>query len=384
MTDQVSFVDASVKHPPAEQDARAKLLQDCSTGLFKIVTDTSISGPGTGWMGPDGRIVTSLGAIMNANELYAERDGKRYKLGKSIKIDDINNLAVLEFVDKVPDVPRFALATKPPRIGESVSSPSIAHGNAVVKAGTISGIMEQSRYRRANGGPLKLELDADPAVLEDAMTFSRRPLLESTVCHFGNFAGAPLVSNGEVLGILTMTNGTSSYAIPAEKISRLLDLHEQDGKFKIETGYENGFQMFWNNLQRCPESAASDLVRVGHGAWAVVGMATKVKQARIAGAGLAGLYCGMITYEDYCGFAGQTNERDRNKFAMSLASDAVTTGGVALFVAGLRCSPLRSAGLGIAVAGMVGRLACELVPNHFVIKEFSRKDGSSRPPFAKY
>ncbi len=369
----------------APPDASEKLAEELNKSIFKIVTDTSLSGPGTGWRAPDGRIVTDFDAIKGASEIFAEQDGKRYKIGKTIKIDDINNLAVLDFVDKPPDTPCLSLRKAVPVPGEKIFAPRYNRGTFEVEHGSFTRAILQSEYRSAGGWPLSRETQFDSRELGDALDFAKRPLYESTVwlCVHGN--GGPILSaDNQVLGSLTMSNGKHSYAVPRQKIDELLAQKEGDEKFKIQTGYENGFQKYWNNLSRCPQSAIWDTANVGHGALAIAAMKYGPREAKIAGSALLGVFSAMRLFEDYSAYSGQTNNLDRKKFGLALVADTATTAGLGLFAAGLRYTPLRAVGLGLAVAGMAGRLATEIVPNHFVIQDIKRTDGDPRPPFSRF
>jgi hypothetical protein len=63
-------------------------------------------------------------AIAECGEIFAVQNGKRYRIGKDMRIDDINDIAVLSFVDAPPKTSTGLATGKTHLLGDRVQSVS--------------------------------------------------------------------------------------------------------------------------------------------------------------------------------------------------------------------------------------------------------------------
>lgn len=115
-----------------------KLLAESAGSIYKVRADHAT---GTGWVGPDGRLVTNYHVIMGKREITAEdNQGRVYRLGKDVAIDDVNDLAALGFVDGPPKGAKpLQIDTAPPKVGDQATLLSHRFGHSLeLSQGTFS------------------------------------------------------------------------------------------------------------------------------------------------------------------------------------------------------------------------------------------------------
>lgn len=346
--------------------------------IFRIHTEDGIA---TGFRAPDGRLVTSFSAIRGSREIIAEQNGKRYRVGKSVQVDDINDLVVLEPADKLP-LPQHPLPLSTRRVedGERVVSAGIPSREFYAHEGVVTRQIKQEDYRNYFGSQPKLSLPPSERHLSDALHFSKRPLLELSYDMSSSMYGGPLISEKrDVVGVTLTGNYSNAYAIPVDKLRQLLEQKPQDSKFVVSTGYENGLQTYLSNWSNAPHVAlqkstiplisgigfAAAAAKTGPGAYIWLGGAMGYRMAT-----------------DLKGYLSSTNDLDATYHAAGMISDGGAMFGTALMAASHYVPRLRPIGLITTGLGLAARLGCELVPNRLVIQSIKRRDGDDRKPFA--
>ncbi len=358
-------------------DGSRKLAEEYSSHIFQIETDR---GGGTGFRSPDGKIVTSLHVISGNSEIFAAIDGKRYRVGKNVQIDDINDLAVMEFVDSPPSTNKPLSLAKAPPVAEQPITAVGRPGKELVQSGVeFKREIKQEDYRSLFGRHPAVSVATSTKELSDALLFANRPLLElSKDVSYGMSGGPVIANNGEVVGVTVLGNWSNAYAIPVEKVIELLGRKPEESKFVVTSGYENGLQKYVRDWERAPGIAAETTVV---GAGTVLGLAAVASRMGPPSLMMLAPGVGYRTMTDLSGFHGSTNNLDRTYYAAALAADAFSVGGTALCAASYFSPRLRPIGIAMTTAGLAGRLGCELLPNHFVIQRIQRRDGDPRKPF---
>lgn len=355
--------------------------------IFSIVSQR---GSGSGFRAPDGRIVTNLQLVEGGGEVFAVQNGKRYKLGKNVAIDDVNGLAVLGFVDvQPPGTSGLPLASRRLEASVPISIVGYHERKATQVFGEFTKLIPQEDYRGYFGAQ-QITSQVSIKQLSDAVEYAKRPLLEVRF-RSGTFAplGAAIVSKGEVQGIMTdLSNWSGSYAIPVEKIATLVEQKPENSKFVQAGQYESGLQKYVSDLTRAPGTALQDSFLPGAALAGFVGM-RRLPIGPPANAytgfgrvGLLGASTALIGSRDLHGFLSSTNVLDTGYFGSALAADGVSLSGAAIWARSLSHPKLRPLALGVTALGLTGRLGCELIPNKYVLQAPVRTDGDSRKPFS--
>lgn len=364
------------------------LSEQYSQHLFTI---TSQSGSGTGFRVPDGRVVTNLQLIEGGGEVFASQNGKRYRLGTSVAIDDINELAVLGFVDaRPPGNGGLPLASTPMEAPLPVSLMGYREGKPTHVFGEFTKPVRQEDYRGFFRG-LQITSPVIVSHLSDALEYAKRPLLEVRFPSEDTFGmlGAPILSKGEVQGAKTDLRGWSgTYAIPAEKISTLLQVKPEESKFVMSGHYECGLQKYVTDLTRAPGTALCDSVVPAAALAGYTGIRrlppgpTANVFTGVGRVGLLGASTALIGSKDLHGFFTSTNALDTGYFGSALAADGVSLSGAAMWARSLSHPKLRPLAVGVTTLGLTARLGCELIPNKYVLQPPVRTDGDPRKPFS--
>ncbi len=349
------------------------LLDDYTDEIFKIKT---LFGSGTAIRSPDGRLVTSYSLIKDSSEIIAEQNGKRYRVGKNMKVDDINDLVVLDFVDAPPRSKKpIVLSGRSLDVGENVSILSKE------ELGTRSIHATFGRKIKQENCPIKSEsasFEFTPENLQDTNQFANRSLLQLETSQETGQCGDPVYRKGELLGIVTQVDGKKSFAIPAEAVKNLLD--QSPSKFLVTTGYESGVGKTLRDLRRSPLEGGASMLGALPMLLSHAGMTSSLRHASfiVIPTGLLTLARARDEYQD---FKGSTNLRDSIYYGSALTFDSINLAGLSLFEVSLFAPRLRPLSIGIATVGMVGRFGCEFIPNRYVVKDITRSDGDKRPPF---
>jgi hypothetical protein len=376
-------IASSPRSAAESPDLRVDLIGE----IFTIRTE---SATGTGFRGPDGRIVTSFHLINGAREVVAEQDGRQYRLGRNVRIDDINDIAVLGFVDEPPPGSRrLPLATRV-KPGESVvsflSTPAETV-NEILRSLSASNL-EELNTSVTRVGPQeevlpgrRRSLSLDSRTLRDALAHAQRPLIELENAPSSSRLGAPLLSeSGEVLGLLALKHRGQAYAIPSDQLPALLEQKEGEEKFQITSGAESGIGKWWRDWGRDPSHSLKGTLGPLATALTFAMYAGGAKYTRFAALPLA-LANGLRTFDDFKGFQGTTNDEDIRYYGTAVGAQGYLWSGIAIGAVFAKTPQLRQLGLAVTALGLIQRLGAEIFPNRYVIKGVERSDGDQRPPF---
>lgn len=348
-----------------------KLREDASHGVFRLTTDDRRSG--SGWLSPDGRIVTDYHVLEGAKEIKLEYQGKSYNLGKTVAVDEKNDLAVLDFeTEKPADAKNLTLADRPPSNQETLyafsfkanDSAEIAkslqfhRGNLEMRASGRDGLVdswgEDGVDRR-----LRQEKDqAKPSYLSATAAVNKSFDYAWIGTGHGS-SGAPVFnSDGQVSSVVDWGSSAFPRRNLTTPVSYVQDLLKQQ---PVNTScYRSGMEALVKDRD------TFDLAQAG----VATGIGGMVANSIRQGIGLkasypaAALIIANNTSQDYESFMRSTSSRDKIKNGAALAFDSTMAAGlVAKVVAGR--SPI---GLGLLAAGAVGRVAAEFFPNRLAIK----------------
>lgn len=375
------------------EEGRSKLSEQYAEHVFRIETD---KGTACGFRTPDGRIVTTANVIGEGTRITAEQNGKRYPLGQSILIDDINNIAVLEFAEapKLSATP-LHIATTPLAPGQQLGVIDCSPGQPPrTLRSTLEGQIRQDEFRYKNGQTPRIELSMTTSDIKDLVAFSTRPILKLRSDGFAA-PGSPVIANGEIVGMTTSFHERpqTDYAIPATSIANLLAELPESSKFRVTTGYENGFQKYVRDWSRAPRYAAENTALAGTfcGGLTAAGQRGAYDGLTLAGQRGAGILPvavlaaanGYVAVSDVKGLLGSTSNLDFKYYGLAVAADAISFSGMGVCLASNWNPKLRPLGIGLTSLGLAGRLSCEAIPKHLVVQSITRSDNEQRPPFIR-
>lgn len=348
-----------------------KLREEASHGVFRLTTDDRRSG--SGWLSPDGRIVTDYHVIDGAKEVRLEYQGKSYNLGKTIAVDDKNDLAVLDFETAKPaDAKSLTLADRPPSKQETLYAFSFKANNSAEIAKSLQfhrGNLEMRASGRdglvdswgEEGVDRRLLQEKDQAKLSylSATTVVNRSFDYVWIGTGHGSSGAPVFnSDGQVSSVVDKGSIPFPRRNLTTPVSYVQDLLKQQ---PVNTSYyRSGMEAL------VKDSDVFDIAQAGV-ATVIGGMvANSIRQ----GIGLkasypaAALIIANNTSQDYESFMRSTSSRDKIKNGAALAFDSTMAAGLVAKVVASRST----IGLGIMAAGAVGRVATEFFPNRLAIK----------------
>ncbi|MBY0547377.1 MAG: serine protease [Candidatus Obscuribacterales bacterium] len=369
-------------------DASQKLFEETRPSVFKIETDR---GGGTGWLVDENTVVTSYHVIQNSRKIAAiGQDGKRYPLGAEIIFDAANDIAILKFQGQPPPQARAlavgaAAALKP---GDKVVSMGHPGGSALQ---TYEGSFEKMatwrdwlvlQEKHAHHDYNKRRFSEHQKYLSPEIL--NRPLVEVRLTTERGCSGGPVMNaDGKVVAIVTQGSTHSNqfgYNIPAEKLSAMLNQRHNPTGYEQRAGhYEPGIVTQFRKVEHDPLGYVVENGALLLGAWAASPLAhfnrdpmslitrDMALKRSLIGAGVLG----ALSWNDSDGLMRSTNHRDTLKFSLALTSDATMAAGFASkYMSVLRSTGVDRAGrVGkvLMLAGAGARLACELIPNSFVV-----------------
>jgi len=348
-----------------------KLREEASHGVFRLTTNDRRTG--TGWLGPDGRVVTDYHVIEGAKEVRLQYQGKSYNLGKTVAVDEKNDLAVLDFeTEKPAGTKSLTLADRAPSNQETLysfsfksnSSAEIAkslqfhRGNLEMRASGRDGLVdtwgEDGVDRR-----LRQEKDQEKPSYLSATADVNRTFDYAWIGTGHGSSGAPVFnSDGQVSSVVDKGTIPFPRRNLTTPVSHVQDLLKQQ---PVNTSYyRSGMEALVKDRD------TFDIAQAG----VATGIGGMVANSIRQGIGLkasypaAALIIASNTSQDYESFMRSTSSRDKIKNGAALAFDSTMAAGlVAKVVAGR--SPI---GLGLLAAGAVGRVAAEFFPNRLAIK----------------
>lgn len=381
-----SSVDVPAVSENCQGDAACqKLLAESAGSIYKVRADHAT---GTGWVGPDGRLVTNYHVIMGKREITAEdNQGRVYRLGKDVAIDDVNDLAALGFVDGPPKGTKpLQIDTAPPKVGDQATLLSHRFGHSLeLSQGTFS--QQYTMADRVGTGDHRRHLEEQRAkwrTEDNPLNRDKDAYMSRTIYDFkigGNHgsSGAPIFDKtGRVVSVVELQGLQDKHAwsIPVSSVSALLNESSSQGKFRVTAGYETGVSNFFNRV-----AGESKLHAVIDTAVPAAGILSLSKVA-LGSSGKLALGTGFAflagsTYSDGKALYNSTNWRDVLANGVATAGDAALSAGLTV-----RFAPqARSLSLPLLGVGAALKAGAELVPNHFTIQGIKRANNDPRPPF---
>jgi hypothetical protein len=348
-----------------------KLREDASHGVFRLTTDDRRSG--SGWLSPDGRIVTDYHVLEGAKEVKLEYQGKSYNLGKTVAVDRQNDLAILDFeTEKPADAKGLTLADRPPSNQEALYAFSFKANDSAEIAKSLQ-FHRCNLEMRASGRDGLVDSWGEDGVerrLRQEKDQAKPSYLSATAAVNKSFdyawigtghgsSGAPVFnSDGQVSSVVDWGSSAFPRRNLTTPVSYVQDLLKQQ---PVNTSYyRSGMEAL------VKDGDAFDIAQAG----VATGIGGMVANSIRQGIGLkasypaAALIIANNTSQDYESFMRSTSSRDKIKNGAALAFDSTMAAGlVAKVIVGR--SPI---GLGLLAAGAVGRVAAEFFPNRLAIK----------------
>lgn len=410
-------LDPELKLTAEEQrqldETSRRLFTESARSVVQIYTGRST---GSGFFIGDGtRVVTDAhGVLGSKRHTVMTTDGSEY-LARIEKLDDINDLAVLKLEGL------SAGQYKPMSLAETVApaSPAFAlghpHGNPFVNIspGRTSSLetqadyhcknrvarqMEELRERTERLGEMlasftgsssheKLDTCAERVAKEliklpaesqeDARLYLARPNLRGLVqVHPGNSGGPLLDEIGKVIGVTRQTinvDRSDAGFVPVSKVSELLS--DPGSKFNFHYAYERESRL----ADRVERWAQDRPVSLAAGAGAAGGAALLAARFFPGLTGIGAMVGGVnVGVDDFYKLSSSVGPRATLKNGLALTFDAAAASGGALAL----MTRFRTSGLLLAGGAFLARAACEYVPTRLELKEITRKDGTSKPPFS--
>lgn len=364
---------------PAATAAGEKLFEDYKNSIFKIENGLTT---GTGWIGPDGRLVTAYHVIKGATELTAvSQDGRRYKLGGKVSIDDIADLAALEFVGAKPDAPRIPvaddakMATTVRTLGHPLGLPLYLSEGTLVRRTTIA---ENAALTGIGAPEKKFSSQLDSADYKDFVTSA--VIVSEIPCNKGNSGGPLFDHKNRAISICSMGKNSMLVAPAPERFSNFLSTAPADEKFVNSGGYVNGFSAYLTALKRQPLTTTIETALAGFSAYGINRIRPKSSVLiRSCASVLAAPYIAGQTYFDITAFAGSTTKLDSIKYGLASVADSAMVAGLAGATLSRNPKILMASKI-LAAVGAAGRLSTQLIPNNYVL-DVHRTNGDTRAPF---
>lgn len=368
---------------PKIDDATRKLYEDSLPKTVQITTD---NGVGSGFfMDKDGTVGTAAHVVLGSREQFAiASDGTKYKL-QLIKLDDLNDSAILKPIGLKPGSRPFVEMGASTGLKDGDEIFPIGHPNglrpAYISPGNFTQTLTQQELfkkidarvdERLNHGLERLTPKELPQVLEAL----NRPLLAANV-HIrpGDSGGPTFDKNGKVIGFNDMISSFEhGYFVPIEKMRALYNSNDSKFDFTYNRVPEPSLALdYKNNWIQKPVTAATQtaaLAGLGY-----VGYRGLMAYPRAMGIGASLLETSQLL-DDASDLLNSTDRMDKLKFGVKSASDIVgVVGGLALASSRYRVG----GAIGLAV-GIGGRLAADLIPTRLVLTDIQRKSDPTIPP----
>ncbi len=367
-------------------DASRQLLDSIRPAVFKIEADDVT---GTGWLVDANTIVTSYHVIQGQRNITAiGQDGKRYRLGKEVTFDYKNDVAILTFVGDPPNLGPPIERAPNSNLKPEDSLFTVGHpGGGTATYGT-----GKYRYHTTWKDWLSLEADSKPKFPRERMLremaeltpeLLARPLVVSTTDTTHGSSGGPITnSDGQVIAIVTQHSSANDlrYNVPVEKVNSIVGGRFDLSKFDRADGYyEPNLLTHLKRADHAPFSFMIDNIGLAAGVYGsskLFGytndfMSLISRKGALTGGAFGAALLTYVSYNDADGLYRSTNHRDSIKYGLSLGADATIAGGlVSRYLSVLRSSGVdRTGKIGKALllGGLAARVACELIPNNFVV-----------------
>lgn len=360
----VMFESAEQKAACEADQACRKLVADSSHSIFKVVSDKM---SGTGWLGPDGRVITDEHIVHGASQVVAiGQDGIRHRLGGNVTIDPATDLAALGFADKAPsDAKPLKLAPHPPAPGEPMYS--LNHSNELPLQ------LQKGVFRDTKTG-------AEVFAEQDKQGNFERHLssLEKVNPAEAAYLREQLKRKFDNVSISTTHGGSGGPLFNQSlEVSSVVDRGAPDGKTNMTTPAADIGSTLAKPTTHISEyrSGLNYYLQTGSRSEILTSTA-QLGTAGLAGAGLYGRPRGVLAplvagglivnqgAKDISRYLESGDRRDQIKYGLASGSDLLMGAGLATKM----LSRNGALGLGMLGVGLAARLATELVPNELVLK----------------
>lgn len=390
MSDQIkvqgqdSLIVLPWQKAPTASEAGKKLFHDYSESVVKIQNGLST---GTGWIGPDGRVVTAYHVIKGGSDLFAvTADGRRHRLGGRVSIDDVADIAALEIVGSATEGRPLAVASKSPEPGATVRTLGHPAGFSLhLSEGTFKQEISLSQRARDAGMevPRPYFYDGRERASHDQFV-NMNWLLSKIPCRHGNSGGPVFNDRNEVVSLCSMGKDGSLFAPARDRLVAVLERAPKDEPFINNGKYVNGFSRLILKADRQP---AELLLEAGLAGIAALGFREFRPRSSNMHRGLATTlvlpYVAGQTYFDVSGYLNSASSADSTYYGLSGLAD----GGMLVGLAGTalsRVPQVHRAFKITALAAVAARAACELMPNHYVVSIERADKQDKRIPFLNH
>jgi len=370
---------------PKADDTTRRLWESVSPATVQIVTNR---GAGSGFFVDDkGDVVTDAHVVLGANEFYAiTTDGTRYK-AKLEKLDDLHDLAQLHLENfKQGSQPHLSFASS---TNLSAEQPIYALGNSLglrpdyISPGSFVsqlpaiGLVAEGSEAEQKKIAMRLA-HLTPSELDDVDKELKRSLLEARIHVEPGNSGGPVVNqDGKVIGVTAMLDVQQrtrrAFLNPAEDVLNLLN---SPSKYEFSYSYQpnSWVKSYEHSLSQNTLTTLAETGLLG-GAGGYLAYKATARFPKAVGAAV-GLWSLQSLAKDTSNFLSTVDERDKEKSGLKVLSDVTSAAGaVASFF-----PQTRTLGMIAMSAGLLGRAGTEFIPNHLILTDIKRTDGSNRPP----
>ncbi len=373
------------KEQPELDAAAKKLYEDTLPKTVQIVNDGGKMVGSGFFMDRNGSIGSAAHVLLGAREHFAiTSDGTRYKV-QIEKMDDINDSVILKPLGFKPGSrPHAELAGSTQlRAGDPIFA--MGHPGGLRPAYISPGKFEKALTQEGLIRELDPNADADlKNGLENFVTNAEKAdvkaaldrALFSAEIHIrpGDSGGPVFNSKGEVLGMNDMISSFKrGFFVPSEKLQALYESQDSKFEFSYQRLAAPWAQEYKNTWQEKPLIALSETAAAGTAGF-FASRLMKTFPKSIGGSAL--LAEGLLLSNDASKLLESTDTLDKVKYGLASTADL---GALASGITFLGSKYKTGGMIGLALS-LGGRLACEFIPTHLVLKDINRKNDSLRPP----
>lgn len=374
--------------PCSTEDATKRLRESAYSAEVMIKTD---KGTGSGFFADkEGHVVTASHVVLDARELFVvTQDGERYR-ARIEKLDDTGDMVSLKLENFGNRKQPFLNLIETPAL--EVNTKAFAIGNprgieeAYVSPGTISA--KYSLYDLVDKDKVAQKYkNAGEAEKADWLKALSAQVYEAEIhVEPGNSGGLLALENGNGIGMTAMRDSVRpqsiSYYRQSEDVKRFLN--DPVSKFKFEYTYEASkpedtfaaqFQS-WRAVQKSSVPNFYDKPGQTKDSGGPQSGEKKTYYSTTDSANIGELaqFSRYKLADDYQLYKTSNNTRDSIKYGLASMFDKMID-------VGERSRWILFYGSATVAIGMAGRVLVDKIPNHLVLTEVKRTDGTNRPPF---